>query len=138
MSKRELKVGDSASVTRTVVESDIIKFGFATGDDNPVHFNDDYAARTRFGKRIAHGMLSAGFISAALGTKLPGPGTIYLEQSLKFKGPVFIGDTITATVKVTAIDTATGIITLETVLTNESGRKVVVGEARVIYEPVED
>src|SRR5690348_12804241 len=103
----QVKRGMTASVAKTVVDSDIRNFADASGDHNPVHLDEDYAKTTRFGKRIAHGMLSASFISTVLGTKLPGPGTIYLEQTLQFCRPVFIGDTITATVTVTRVNRKT-------------------------------
>ena len=94
---REMKLGDSASVTKTVTETDVYLFAGITGDLNPAHTNEVSASQTQFGGRIAHGILGAGFISAVLGMKLPGPGTIYLGQELKFTKPVYIGDTVTAT-----------------------------------------
>jgi 3-hydroxybutyryl-CoA dehydratase len=96
----QLKVGDSAQFAKTVAESDIYLFAGITGDLNPAHINEAYAKTTYFKGRIAHGMLSAGFISAVLGTILPGPGTVYLHQELNFLAPVRIGDTITARVEV--------------------------------------
>ncbi len=129
-----VKRGMTASVAKTVVESDILKFAFASGDHNPVHLDEEYAKKTRFGKRIAHGMLSASFISTVLGTRLPGPGTIYLEQSLKFCRPVFIGDTVTATVTVTRVDRKTNYVWLKTVCTNSQGKPVVTGRAKVMLE----
>ena len=89
---REMKLGDSASVTKTVTETDVYLFAGITGDLNPAHTNEVSASQTQFGGRIAHGILGAGFISAVLGMKLPGPGTIYLGQELKFTKPVYIGD----------------------------------------------
>ena len=88
---REMKLGDSASVTKTVTETDVYLFAGITGDLNPAHTNEVSASQTQFGGRIAHGILGAGFISAVLGMKLPGPGTIYLGQELKFTKPVYIG-----------------------------------------------
>lgn len=129
-----VKRGMTASVARTVVESDILKFAFATGDINPVHLDEDYAKKTRFGKRIAHGMLSASFISNVLGTRLPGPGTVYLEQSLEFCRPVFIGDTITATATVTKVNRKKNRAWLNTVCTNDKGKPVVTGRALVMFE----
>lgn len=93
----DLSVGMSASFSKTVSEADIVLFAGVSGDTNPVHIDDEYARGTMFKSRIAHGMLSAAFISAVLGTKLPGPGTIYMGQTLKFKAPVRIGDTVKAT-----------------------------------------
>jgi 3-hydroxybutyryl-CoA dehydratase len=96
----DLQTGMSASFAKTVTEADILMFAGVSGDINPVHLNEEYARATQFGGRIAHGMLTAGFISAVLANKLPGPGTIYLGQTLKFKAPVRAGDTVTATVTV--------------------------------------
>ena len=98
----DIEIGQSASYERTVSEHDIALFGEATGDMNPVHFDEAYAATTMFKTRIAHGMLTAGFFSTVLGTKLPGAGAIYASQTLAFKAPVRIGDTVLATCTVTA------------------------------------
>lgn len=125
----ELSVGQSETFTRTVTERDIQQFAAVTGDNNPVHLDEAYAATTRFKTRIAHGMLGAGFISAVIGTKLPGPGTIYLGQTLKFMAPVKIGDTVVAKVEVAAI--AGKRVTLKT--TCSVGDTVVIdGEATVM------
>ena len=99
----DLVVGQTATFSKTVTEADIVLFAGVSGDTNPVHLDAEYAAGTMFKSRIAHGMLSAGFISAVFGTKLPGPGAIYVSQSLKFKAPVRIGDTVTARVEVTEL-----------------------------------
>jgi 3-hydroxybutyryl-CoA dehydratase len=96
----DLFVGKTASASRTISEADILMFAGVSGDTNPVHLDEEFAASTMFGGRIAHGMLSAGLISAVFGTRLPGPGCIYLSQSLKFKAPVKIGDTVVARVTV--------------------------------------
>lgn len=96
-----IKVGDSASITKTVTESDVILFAGITGDFNPLHINEQFAKKTQFGKRLVHGCFSSGLISTALGMKLPGPGALYVSQNSNFKKPVFIGDTLTATVTVT-------------------------------------
>ena len=101
----ELKVGDSAQFSKTVSETDVYLFAGITGDFNPAHVDEEYAKKTYFGTRIAHGLLPAGFISAVLGTRLPGPGSIYLRQELTFLGTVKVGDTITARVEVAEIDT---------------------------------
>ncbi len=93
----DIEIGQSASYARTVSEKDIALFGEATGDMNPVHFDEAYAATTPFKTRIAHGMLTAGFFSTVLGTKLPGAGSVYMAQTLNFKAPVRIGDTVNAT-----------------------------------------
>jgi 3-hydroxybutyryl-CoA dehydratase len=101
----ELELHDKAEFAKTISETDIYLYAGVSGDFNPAHINEEYAKETFFKTRIAHGMLSAGFISMVIGTKLPGPGTIYLDQSLKFLAPVRIGDTITAHVEVTEIMT---------------------------------
>lgn len=127
-----LATGASASISKTVTDADVRAFAAVSLDDNPVHLDDAYAATTRFGRRIAHGMLSAGVVSAVIGTRLPGPGTVYLSQSLQFKGPVFIDDTITATITVKALREDKPIATLETVVTNQRGEVVLTGEAVVL------
>jgi 3-hydroxybutyryl-CoA dehydratase len=99
----ELSVGMSATYARTVTETDLVLFAGVSGDSNPIHMNAVYAAKTRFGGRIVHGMLSAGYLSALLGSKLPGPGTIYLRQNLNFRHPVRIGDTVEAEITITDI-----------------------------------
>ncbi|HSE73514.1 MAG TPA: MaoC family dehydratase, partial [Dongiaceae bacterium] len=100
----ELSEGMSAIFTKTVTEADIVLYAGISGDTNPVHLDQEFAKGTMFKGRIAHGMLTAAFVSAVLGTKLPGPGSIYLSQSLKFKAPVRIGDTVRARVTVTTLD----------------------------------
>lgn len=127
-----LSVGDTASLTKTITDEDVRAFAELTGDRNPVHLDDAYAATTRFGRRIAHGMLAASLISAALAGELPGRGTVYLSQSLRFTAPVFPGDTVTARVTVTHVREDKPIITLETVCTNQGGEAVVRGEAVVL------
>ena len=127
----DLSVGQSAELVRTVGEADIVAFAAVTGDNNPVHLDADYAATTSFGERIAHGMLSAGYISAVLGTTLPGPGAIYLSQTLKFKRPVRIGDAVTARATVTQIDEAKARVTFATACL-VGGKAVVDGEAVVM------
>ena len=127
-----LKVGDRASRTKTITDADVQDFARASGDHNPVHLDEAYAATTRFGKRIAHGMLTGSLISAVLGNDLPLHGSIYLGQEFKFKAPVYIGDTVTATVEVTAYREEKRIATLRTTCTNQDGVVVVEGEAVVI------
>lgn len=127
----ELKIGDVAEFSKTVSESDIYLYAGVTGDFNPVHINEDYAKKTFFKTRIAHGMLSAGFISTAIGTKLPGTGTIYVSQSLSFLAPVKIGDTITAKVEVVDIIDEKNRIRLKTTCFNQKGTQVLNGEAVV-------
>ena len=127
----DLAIGQSAALTRTVTAEDIEAFARVTGDTNPVHLDEAYAKTTNFGGRIAHGMLSAGYISAVLGTTLPGPGAIYVSQTLNFRRPVRIGDEVTAEVTVAAIDERRGRITFTTVA-KVAGKNVAEGEAVVI------
>lgn len=127
----ELSEGRSAEITKQVTAADIEAFAAVSGDNNPVHLDADYAAGTQFGERIAHGMLSAAYISAVLGTTLPGPGAIYLSQALRFRRPVKIGDAVTARATVRALDDKKGHVTLETVC-QVNGKTVVDGEAVVM------
>ncbi|OUQ83356.1 MaoC family dehydratase [Flavonifractor sp. An10] len=129
MTIEEMKLGDCASVTKTVTETDVYLFAGITGDLNPAHTDEVSASQTRFGGRIAHGILGAGFISAVLGMKLPGPGTIYLGQELRFTKPVRIGDTITATCTVKELLPEKNIAKFETVCTNQRGDTVIIGMA---------
>lgn len=129
---KEISLGDKASYSRTVTEADVVLFGGVSGDLNPAHFNEEYSKDTMFKGRIAHGMLSASYISTALGMNLPGPGTIYLSQELKFTAPVRFGDTITATVEVIERLEEKNRITLETICTNQKGEVVVKGKAVVM------
>ncbi len=126
------KIGDAATRTKTITDDDIRTFAELSGDYNPIHLDDEYAASTRFGRRIAHGMLAASLISATLANELPGRGTVYLSQSLRFVAPVFPGDTVTARVTVTKVREDKPIVTLETVCTNQNGEPVVRGEAVVL------
>ncbi|HEU4565628.1 MAG TPA: MaoC family dehydratase [Gemmatimonadaceae bacterium] len=128
----DIAVGATAAISRTVTDADIRAFAAATGDDNPVHLDDAAAARSIFGGRVAHGMLGAGLISAVLGTKLPGPGTIYLAQSLRFTKPVRIGDTITASVQVLEVLAPKRRVRLATRCSNQRGELVLDGEATVM------
>lgn len=125
----ELEIGDSASMSKTVSETDVYLFAGITGDFNPAHIDAEYAKETFFKARIAHGMLSAGFISALLGTKLPGPGTIYVGQELKFLAPVMIGDTVTAKVEVVEINREKNRVTLRTTCENQDKKLVMDGKA---------
>jgi 3-hydroxybutyryl-CoA dehydratase len=126
----DLTIGQTASLSKTITEADILLFSAVSMDTNPVHLDAETAKGSIFGERIAHGMLSAGLISAVLGTRLPGPGTIYLSQSLRFRAPVKIGATVTATAEVTALDAAKKRATLKTVCT-AGGKVVIEGEALV-------
>ena len=132
-----IKVGDRAEFEKKVEPEDIALFARVTGDNNPLHLDEAYAAKTRFGQCIAHGMLSAGFISAALGTRLaPHCCVVYLSQSLRFLRPVKIGDTIRAVVEVKGTDPQKRIVTVETDCFNQDGEPVVKGEAVVLLDPV--
>jgi 3-hydroxybutyryl-CoA dehydratase len=125
-------VGSRASITRTITDADVRGFAALTGDDNPVHLDADYAATTRFGARIVHGILTSGLISAVIGTQLPGLGAIYLQQNLRFVAPVYHGDTITATAEVIAVRPDKRILTLRTVCVNQNDELVIEGEAVVM------
>ena len=127
----ELTMGDSAQFTKTVSEADVYMFAGVTGDFNPAHIDQSYAQKTHFKTRIAHGMLCAGFISAVIGTQLPGPGTIYMRQELDFLAAVRIGDTITAKVVVSEILSSKKHVKLETTCFNQNGEKVLDGQALV-------
>ena len=127
----QLTLGDKAHFTKTVTEADVVLYAGVTGDLNPAHIDETYAAGTFFKTRIAHGMLSAGFISAVIGMKLPGPGTIYMEQSLRFTAPVAIGDTVTAAVEVIEKIEEKGRVRLRTTCTTQEGKEVLTGEALV-------
>ena len=128
----DLQVGQHAEFSKTVTESDVVLFAGITGDFNPAHVNEVEAAKSRFGGRIAHGILSAGFISACIAMKLPGPGTIYLTQSLKFTRPVRIGDTVTARVEVLEWHAGKRRARLGTTCRNQNGEVVIDGEALVL------
>ena len=132
MTIQEMKIGDHASVTKTVSETDVYLFAGITGDLNPAHTNEVAASKTMFKTRIAHGMLGAGFISAVLGMYLPGPGTIYMGQELKFTKPVHIGDTVTATATVEEIILEKNRVILDTTVVNQDGEVVIKGKATVM------
>lgn len=126
----EITLGQTASFRKTVTEADVVLFAGITGDHNPVHTDEEYARSTPFGRRIAHGLLTSSLVSTVLGNQLPGPGTIYLSQSLRFMAPVFIGDTVTASVEVTALDPLKQRVTLTT-RCRVGERTVLEGEALV-------
>ncbi len=127
-----IEVGMKASRAKTISADDVDTFARLTDDTNPVHLDDAYAATTRFGQRIAHGMLTASLISALLANDLPGPGCVYLSQSLKFKAPVYLGETVTAVAEVTAFRPERRIVTLSTNCYNQDGKLVIEGEAVVL------
>jgi len=126
----EIKVGMVASYSQTITDADIKVFAGLSGDNNPMHMNDVYAEKSRFKKRIAHGLLSSSFFSALFGTRLPGQGCVYASQNLIFKRPVYIGDTITATIKVTSIDYRRKIVVFDTFCTVKA-KKVIDGTAEI-------
>ncbi len=127
----DLAVGQSAELVSTVSDEDIRGFAEITGDVNPVHLDDAFAATTRFKGRIAHGMLTGGYISAVIGTRLPGPGVIYISQFMSFRRPVHIGDEVTTRATITKIDPRRALVTLATVC-EVGGKRVVEGEAVVL------
>lgn len=128
----ELEIGQKASFEKTVTESDAYLYAGITGDLNPAHINERVSKDTMFKGRIAHGMLTAGFISAVLGTQLPGPGTIYLGQELKFTAPVRFGDTIKAEAEVIEKNEDKNIAKIKTTCTNQKGEVVIKGIATVM------
>lgn len=130
MQTKQIKIGDSASVSKTLTETDIYNFAEICGDFNPLHIDEKEAGKSKFGKRICHGILVSAFISTVLGMYLPGPGSIYLEQTLEFVAPVYIDDTITATVIVKEINR--NIVKLETIVVNQNMEEVVIGYAKVM------
>jgi 3-hydroxybutyryl-CoA dehydratase len=130
----DFQIGDEARFTKAITENDVDTFAELIGDFNPLHVDEEYASRSRFGARIAHGAFTGGLISAALGNELPGPGGIYLSQSLDFLAPVYLGDTITAVVTVTAWRPEKRIITLKTEAFNQDDKQVASGQAVLLVE----
>jgi len=128
----ELTIGQQASMSKTISEHDVYTYAGITGDFNPVHINAEFAKNSMFGERIAHGMISAGLISAVIGTSLPGANTIYMGQDLSFRAPVKFGDTITATVEVVEKIEGKNRIILKTTVTNQTGKVVTEGKATVL------
>jgi 3-hydroxybutyryl-CoA dehydratase len=128
--------GQRASWTKTITEADVAAFAALTGDHNPLHVDAAFASRSRFGERIVHGMLTAGLISAVLGMRLPGPGGIYVSQTLRFLRPVRLGDTVTATAEVLVWRPDRRLLTVRTTCTTQRGETVVDGEATLLVDPV--
>ncbi len=126
----ELAIGMSASVSKTITDDDVRKFATLSGDNNPVHLDEEYARQSRYKKRIAHGLLSASFFSALFGTQLPGTGCVYVSQNLVFKRAVYLGDTVVATVTVTAVDIAAKRVSFATICT-VNNKKVIDGSAEI-------
>ncbi|MGL5232483.1 MAG: MaoC family dehydratase [Fusobacteriaceae bacterium] len=130
----DLKVGMKDSVAKIITGEDIDKFADISLDRNPVHLDEEYAAKTMFKKRISHGILVSGLISAVLGTKLPGEGAIYMGQELKFMAPVYIGDEITATVEIIELVPEKNRVICSTICTNQDGKQVIVGKATLLQK----
>lgn len=130
MPVESIDVGMSATYSQTISSEDVERFSEISGDKNPVHLSDEYAEHSRFGRRIAHGLMSASFFSALFGTRIPGPGCVYMSQSLEFKRPVYIGDRVDAIVTVTAVDVAKGHVSFDTVC-KVSGKIVIAGGAKI-------
>ena len=131
----KFNVGDSAEVTKTIEQTDIQAFAAVTGDHNPIHVDEEFAKTTRFGRRIAHGMLTASLISSVLANKLPGEGSVYLGQTLQFVAPVFPGDQVTARVTVKEVREDKPVVKLETICVNQRDEVVIRGEATVLIQP---
>lgn len=128
----DIRVGDNASFSKTITEADLVLFAGVSGDTNPIHLDEMFARTTRFGRRIAHGMITASLISTVVGTALPGRNALYLSQDLKFVAPVFIGDTLTAKAVVLEKNEEKRTLLLDTTVTNQEGKVVLVGKARVM------
>jgi 3-hydroxybutyryl-CoA dehydratase len=126
----EIAPGMSASMTHVVTDEDVRKFADVSGDHNPVHLDEDYAQKSRFGRRIAHGLFGASFFSGLFGTKLPGRGCVYAAQNLKFRRPVYIGDAVTATVTVLSVDVAKKRVVFSTTCSVD-GKDVIIGDAEI-------
>lgn len=131
------KVGDSDSITMTITDEMVRAFAELSGDKNPVHLNDDYASKTRFKKRIAHGMLLGALLSRVAGTKIPGPGTIVISQDIRYKEPCFIGDTVTAEIKILHVRADKPIVKISSRVTNQDGGVLIDGGAILYFDPVE-
>lgn len=128
----ELTVGQTATYSKMLTEKDVVLFAACSGDVNPVHLDKDYAATTPFGEPIGHGMWTGALVSAAIATRLPGPGSVYRSQSISFKHPVKIGDTVTITLTITEIKERLRLVVLECSAHNQEGKLVAKGEAEVI------
>lgn len=134
----KFKVGDSDSVTMVITDEMVRAFAVLSGDDNPVHLNDEFASKTRFGKRIAHGMLLGALLSRVAGTKIPGPGTIVISQDIRYKEPCYIGDTVTAEIKILHVRADKPIIKISSRVTNQAGGVLIDGGAILYFESVGD
>ena len=134
MAETTFYIGQQASFTKTITETDVSTFAELIGDFNPVHIDAEYARKSRFGQRIAHGMLTGGLISAVLGNKLPGPGSIYLSQQIEFLAPVYIGDTVSAIAEVISWRPDKRIVTLKTDAYNQEDKQIVTGKAVLLVD----
>ena len=134
MTFNDLKIGQTASIQKTFSEADVTAFAGVSMDVNPIHMSEGYAKNTRFGRRIVHGILTSGLISAVLGIQLPGPGTVYLGQELKFVAPVYLGDDITAQVEIIELRPDKKIVKLNTTCVNQDGKTVITGMATVKFD----
>ena len=130
----ELSVGQTAVISETITDSHITRFAELSGDRNPLHLDDAWAAKTRFGGRIAHGALTAGLVSRVLGMELPGTGSVYLSQTCKFLGPVRAGDTVEAKAEVIGLDPARRRVRLRTTCSNQRGEPILEGEALMLID----
>ena len=136
-SKMKFKVGDADTVTVTITDEMVRAFAVLSGDDNPVHLDDAFAAKTRFGKRIAHGMLLGALLSRVAGTKIPGPGTIVISQDIRYKEPCYIGDTVTAEIKILHVRADKPIVKISSRVTNQDGGVLIDGGAILYFEAVD-
>lgn len=134
--KRMPKVGETASLTLTITDDMVRRFAELSGDSNPVHLDDEYAAKTRFKRRIAHGMLVSSTFSKLAGMQLPGPGTIIVSQETRYKAPCYIGDTVTAQLKIVNVREDKPIIKIENTIHNQNGDLLTEGEAILFYDPI--
>jgi 3-hydroxybutyryl-CoA dehydratase len=134
MTFHDLRIGQTASIQKTFSAADVTAFAGISLDVNPIHMSEGYAKQTLFGKRIVHGILTSGLISAVLGNQLPGPGTIYLGQELKFMAPVYLGDDITATAEIIELREDKKIVKLSTTCVNQDGKVVISGVATVKFD----
>ena len=130
----DLKIGMTETTSKTITEQDVLTFAEISTDRNPLHIDEEAAKKGMFGRRVAHGMYVASLISAVLGTKLPGDGTIYLGQELKFRRPVYLNDTVTAIVEVSELKPEKNIAILKTVVVNQDGVEVITGTATVMLK----
>lgn len=128
----ELEIGDTTQLIRTVTEKDVLLFAYLSGDVNPIHVDEDYAKTTQFGQRIAHGMFTALLLSTAVATQLPGPGTVYRGQEMKFQKPVYIGDTITANLEVIGMKARGRLVKISCTMTNQRDETIFSGVSTAI------